>query len=420
VLPNWETIYHFVFLPTYNESIEVLRHTFRSLAETKYPLKKLVVILGGEERGGRERFLAKAAEIETEFGQLFYKFIITIHPMDLPDEIPGKGSNLNYMGHQVKTIVDQELKIPYEDIIVSSFDIDTCTHPQYFSCLTDTFLNHPNRLRTSYQPIALYNNNMWESNPVLRVGAFGTTFWLMTDLMRPERLFTFSSHSMSWQMLVDVDFWEKDIVTEDSRIFLQGFLRYDGDYTVTPIFVPVSMNTVADASWWKSIKALYKQQRRWAWGVEHLPYMMWHFRTKRQQKKIPFAKRLYYLWNLGEGMYSWATVPTLLFILGRLPLYLAQGQAKASVITQNAPFVLEYLMDFAMAGILVSAIMSLALLPPRPEEKSRINYLVMVLQWILIPITAIFFSSFPAIDAQTRFMTGNYLTFVVTEKKAIK
>lgn len=404
--PNWQRIHHLVFLPTYNEPIEVIRATFVSLCQTAYPLDRFIVVLAGEARSGHEAFLNRAEKIRQEFGSKFFRFIVTVHPADLPDEIPGKGSNLNYAGHQVKTIIEQELHIPTADIIVSSFDIDTQAHAQYFSCLTYKFLTNPNPLRTSYQPMALYNNNMWESNALLRVAAFGTTFWLMTELMRPERLFTFSSHSMSWQMLVDVDFWEKDIVTEDSRIFLQGFLRYNGDYSVTPIFVPVSMNTVADENWWKSLRALYKQQRRWAWGVEHLPYMLWHFRQKKQTGSIPFWRRLRYTWNQLEGMYSWATVPILLFVLGRLPLMTISGADKATVITQNAPFILERLMWLAMAGMFASAFLALRLLPPRPKHVGPHTTLVMILQWLLLPITFIIFGSIPAVDSQTRLLLG--------------
>ncbi len=405
---DWQRIRHLVFLPTYNESLEVLRETFTSLAKTKYPLDKFIIVLAGEERVGREVFLAKAETIKQEFGHLFDRMIITVHPPDLPDEIPGKGSNLHYAGHQVKKIIDQELHIPYEDIIVSSFDIDTQAHPQYFSCLTYNFLTHPNPLRTSYQPVALYDNNMWESGAALRVAAFGTTFWLMTELMRPERLFTFSSHSMSWQMLVDVDFWQKDIVTEDSRIFLQGFLRYHGDYTVTPIFLPVSMNTVSAGQWWQSLKALYKQQRRWAWGVEHFPYLLGNFRQnkKSDQPKISFWKRFRYLFNQTEGMYSWATVPIMLFFFGRLPLYTVTGVDRATVIAQNAPFILERLMQLAMAGIFVSAFVALLMLPPRPKHIGRGTWLIMILQWALLPITFVVFGSIPAIDAQTRLLLG--------------
>ncbi|MFA6534280.1 MAG: glycosyltransferase family 2 protein [Patescibacteria group bacterium] len=421
-IPDWQRLYHLIFLPTYNESLEVLRRTFASLAASHYSGQKFIVVLAGEERAGRAEFLARAEVIKREFGSQFFRLIVTVHPADLPDEIPGKGSNINYAGHEVKKIIDNDLKIPYADLVVSSFDIDTCAHSQYFACLSYKYLTHPNPERTSYQPIALYNNNMWESDIILRTAAFGTTFWLMTDLMRPERLFTFSSHSMSWQMLVDVDFWEKDIVTEDSRIFLQGFLRYDGDYTVTPIFVPVSMNTVAGKTWWQGLRNLYRQQRRWAWGVEHLPYMLWYFREKKREHKISWYQRAHYIWNLGEGMYSWASMSILLFILGRLPLWLARGSEKAALLTQNTPFVLEWLMDFAMTGMLVSAVLSLALLPPRPEQQPRHKYITMFLQWLLLPVTLIIFGSFPATEAQTRlFLGGKYrLGFWVTPKEGEK
>jgi hypothetical protein len=63
-------------------------------------------------------------------------------------------------------------------------------------------------------------------------------------------------------------------------------------------------------------------------------------------------------------------------------------------------------------------IISTLLLPPRPKGYGRRKSLEMVTQWILIPITAILFSSFPAIDAQTRLMFGKYLTFRVTKKAA--
>ncbi len=408
---NWGRLYHMVFLPTSGESLDVLRTTFESILKNSHPLEKFIVLLAGEERA-KDDFLPKAEALEKEYGGQFAKLLVTVHPDGVEGEIKAKGANAHYAGKKAKEWVDEQ-GIPYENIIVSYFDCDTCAHPQYFACVAYHYLTHPNPMRTSYQPIALYNNNIWESMPIMRIAAFSTTFWLMTELARPERLMTFSSHSMSFRALVDVDFWQKDIVTDDSRIFLQCFMRYDGDYTVTPIFVPVSMDTVMTDGLWKSLKSLYKQQRRWAWGVEHFPYMAHHF---QRNKKIPLGKKVRFLWNHVEGMFTWAAAPILLFVLGRLPLLAAPTSLKDSVVLQNTPFTLEKIMFVSMIGIMVSAVFSLLLLPAKTKPTGMWSRIVMVLQWIFLPVTLIIFGSFPATEAQTRLMLGKRLGFFVTPK----
>jgi hypothetical protein len=412
--PRFGEMYHLVFLPTYDEDVSIVRQTFASLVASSYPgmKERFIVVLAGEERR-QEHFASVAAEMEREFGGNFFRLFVTLHPKDLPDELPGKGANINWAGHRAQELIDQ-LRIPYENVIVSSFDVDTCVHPHYFSCLTYKYLTHPNPTHTSFQPIALYNNNIWDAPALVRVAAFGTTFWLMTELARPERLFTFSSHSMSFKALVDVGFWQKDIVTEDSRIFLQCLLHYDGDYTVTPMHVPVSMDTVMAETWGRSLKNLYLQQRRWAWGVEHFPFLMSRFWKNRT---FPLKRKIFHVWTLAEGMYTWATAPLMIFIFGYLPFWVAPQQLRASVFFQNTPHTLETIMRLAMVGGLVAAAVSLTLLPPKPSHKSRYDVVVMLLQWLLVPITFIGFGSFPAIDAQTRLMLGRYLGFNVTEKK---
>ncbi|OGL87402.1 hypothetical protein A3I40_00170 [Candidatus Uhrbacteria bacterium RIFCSPLOWO2_02_FULL_48_12] len=409
--PAWRNMYHLIFLPTYREDLSVIEATVKSLTQMAYDPKRFIVILAGEERDA-ENFAKISSYLADHYRHFFYDLVVTVHPANLPDEIPGKGSNLNWSGHRLKKYVDSA-GLPYQNLIVSSFDVDTLAHRQYFACLTYKFLSHPNPTHASYQPAVLYNNNIWDAPAITRVAAFGTTFWLMTELARPERLFTFSSHSMSWQALVDVGFWEKQIVTEDSRIFLQCFLRYDGDYSVTPIYVPVSMDMVMAKSYLKSLVSLYKQQRRWAWGIEHLPYMLWNF---SKNPRIPWRKKLYYIWNLSEGMYSWATAPILIFLIGRLPLYVAPMSMQQQALFQNAPFVLEKLLQLSMIGIFVSVLMSLKLLPPRPSSARPHAYLTMIFQWLLLPITFGVFGSLPATEAQTRLMFGRYLGFNVTEK----
>ena len=407
---NWERIYHVVMLPTYKEDISILRHALKSLSETKYRSDRFIVVLGGEE-GDEQNFLEYKKILSKEFADKFKKLMFTVHPKGLPGEMAGKGSNMRWMAKEVRPIIN-EMHLPYENILVSAFDVDTIAHEQYFARLTYLFLTVENPLRASYQPLTLFSNNIWYATAPVRISAFGTTFWLLTELVREERMWTFSSHSMPWQMLVDVGYHEADLVSEDSRIFLQGLIHYDGDYRVVPMFIPVHMDAVEGETYFESLKALYKQQRRWAWGVEHLPYMIEQF---RKHPELPRSVKFKFLFNHIEGMYTWATAPMLIFMLGYLPFFVA-GDSPTAIIA-NSPFALERMMQVATIGVFASGIMSFLFLPKRPGEVGKHNWLIMIAQWGLLPITFILFGAIPAIDAQTRFMLGTYLGFNVTEKK---
>lgn len=409
---QWREYVHAIFLPVYNEDESVVRSTLEGLLKSSLPAKQMLVVLAGEERK-LEHFESFCYKLKEEYGDRFFEFLVTIHPSDLPDEIPGKGSNIHYAGKKVQEYVDAR-GIAYDRVIVSAFDIDTIVHPHYFSALSYTYLSVENPTRASYQPFALYNNNMWESPAVLRIMAFGTTFWLLTELPRVDRMVTFSSHSMSFRALVDVGFWEKRIVSEDSRIYWQCVLKYDGDYRTYPIFLPVSMDTVRDETFWRSVKNLYKQQRRWAWGTEHIPFMFWNL---PKHPAIPWRRKLYYMFNLIEGKFSWGMTAIILLVFGRLPLLVAGDEVRSTVLFQNTPHILEWLMGGAMLGLLFSMTYSLLLLPPRPSSVRSFTMLVMILQWLLLPISLICMSAVPAIDAQTRLMFGKYLGFNVSAKK---
>ena len=100
----------------------------------------------------------------------FADLIFYTHPSDLPDEIPGKGSNIHYAELEFKNYADIK-GWRYEDVIISVFDVDTVVHPEYFAHLTFMYLSHPRPERSSFQPVTLYNNNLWESPAAVRVPA---------------------------------------------------------------------------------------------------------------------------------------------------------------------------------------------------------------------------------------------------------
>jgi hypothetical protein len=410
---RWEGKKHVVFLTLYKEEWSVVKTAIESIAASAYEPSAFTIVIAGEQRA-EENYKDILAHIHGEFADTFGRIIGVLHPVGLDDEIPGKGSNLHFAEQRMAQYIDQS-QWNEEDVITTIFDIDTICHKEYFGHLTYLYCTDPDPTRTSFQPIALYNNNIWESPAVLRIMSFGTTFWMFTALARQDALVTFSSHSMSWKTLRAVGFHEKRIVSEDSRIFYQCLLHHNGKYRVTPMYLPVSMDTVRDDSWWQSMKNLYKQQRRWAWGVEHVPYLLWEFRKKGNA--IPWWMKFKWVFVEWEGKWSWSLVAILITLLGQLPIFLAGESVRQSALFINTPHMLQLLMTIAMLGLLLSALLSFPLLPRRPESHPRHTYIILLLQWALLPISMIFMSAIPAIDAVTHLMRGKYLGFNVSQKK---
>src|SRR3989344_7448153 len=409
---SWQDIYHLIILPRYKEGRELVTASIESILNSAYPKTKIILVLAQEARAGIEENKL-GYELEKEYGSNFFQFLVTEHPDNLQGEITGKGSNAAYAGKIAKEKIIDALGIKYNHVIVSNFDIDTVAPNHYFSLLTYLYLTTQDSLHTSYQPIPLYTNNIWEAPALARVVAFSATFWHTIQQERPERLTTFSSHSMPFQALVDVNFWQTNMVSEDSRIFWQCFLRYDGHYRVTPMFYPVAMAANVTPAFWQTIKNIYKQQRRWGFGVENVPYFFFGF---YKNKLIPLKKKLYYIFNILEGFHSWATNAVIIFLLGWLPVVVGGSKFNQSVLSLNLPQFTRVIMSLAMIGLISSAVLSVVLLPPRPLHYRRFKYLWMVLQWILFPITTIILGALPGLEAQTRLMLGKYLGFWVTPK----
>ena len=411
----WTDFYHVIIIPNYRESLTVLRSTLNGLVASEYPQDKLIVVLATE---GREGDIGKErAEIITkEYAHLFGRFLVTVHPDDIIGELKGKGANQAWAAAELKRLIIDKENFDYDLLLVSVFDADTIIHPGYFYCLMHHFLTVTNPYRASFQPVPVYHNNLWEAPFFARVAAFSNTFWQMMQQLRPEKLATYSSHSMTWRALVDIGFWSTNMVSEDSRIFWHCFCYYKGDYRVEPLYFPVSMDICMDKGIVKTSSNLYRQQRRWGWGVENIPYLL--FNTYKQWKTLPKDARKRYINHIIVqlyGFHSWATNALITSVLGWLPLLLGGDDFNSQVLSNNLPTVTKFFMTLAMVGMVISAIISVLILPQ--DHKPGIKkYFIMLVQWLFLPVVIIAFGAIPGLEAQTRLMLGKYMGFWVTPK----
>ncbi len=409
---DWEDVIHVVIYAIYKESYEVVEASVRSCFESNYPKDKILVVLALEERAG-EAAQEVGRKIREKFAGVFMDIIISTHPDGIAGELKAKGANTYHAGKVLQGYVD-ERGINYDDVIVSCFDADTLASRQYFANVAYNYVLYPDRTFRSYQPIPLFSNNIWDVPAINRLVAFGSSYWQIIESTRPYRLVNFSSQAMSLKTLVDIDFWDRSVVSEDSKQFYRAYYQYNGNHKVVPIFTPVSMDAVLGKTYWGTLKAQYIQKRRWAWGIEHFPYVMEKFFSMRHQMTL--YQRIIHPFRIFEGHISWATSSLLVALGGWVPI-LINIDFRSSILAYHLPVLARDLLSITWLGIIISTIISFQLLPPRPAKYGKTKVVEMVLQWVLVPISGIIFGSIPAIEAETRLMLGKYLGFQVTHKE---
>ena len=186
-----------------------------------------------------------------------------------------------------------------------------------------------------------------------------------------------------------------------------------GDYRVVPMYTTVSMDVVTADTWWSTLRSLYKQKRRWAWGVENFPLIIRGFLAT---PGIPLREKFMHTIKVFEAHVAWATWGFMLTLINWLPALFAGREFSDTVMYFSAPRISGLIFNLGGLALAVTIGLSL-LLMPRPA--SRMPLLLRVrhaLEWLLVPVITLFFSAIPALDAQTRLMLGRRMEFWVAGK----
>ena len=414
--PKPSSIYNALIMPAYNESIEVIEPALKSVLDTTYDKRRLIVVFAYEERGGVD-IDTTAKTLKKKYGKYFHSFHIVKHPKDLPNEVVGKGGNITHAGKWLERYLQQE-GIAFSDVIVTTMDCDNKPHKYYFDYVTYEYVTREDRKHLSFQPICLFTNNIWDVPAPMRVVATGNSFWNIISSMRPYSLRNFASHSQPMSALVEMNFWSTRTIVEDGHQYWRSYFYFSGNYEVVPIFVPIYQDAVLSNGYRKTLKAQFIQLRRWSYGASDVAYVGNNvFNRNRTTKFWPSLARFI---RLLDGHVTQACIALIVAFGGWAPLVL-NGEAARSVAAHQLPDTVSLIQQIAMVGILVSIFVSFKLLPPRPERYKKSRNILMVLQWVLMPVIAIVYSSMASYNAQTHLLIGKYLDkFDVTEKTTVE
>lgn len=413
--PKPQDIINVVIIATYNESREVLEPTVQAVAESSFPAEQTILVIAYEQRGP-EATRRTAQQLADMYKGTFREAFAIAHPEDLPNEVVGKGGNITYAAKWFQRWAT-ETEINKDNVIVTTLDSDNRPDPSYLSYVAYEFIVNDRRHRCSYQPTALFLNNIWDAPAPMRILATGNSFWNMINSLRPHMLRNFASHSQSLLALEQTDFWSTRTIVEDGHQFWRSYFTFDGDYEVIPIYVPIYQDAVLSDTYRKTLKAQFIQLRRWAYGASDIPYVA--TRVLSKNRRVPFRDGYAKLLRLIDGHVSWATTPLLLALAAWAPLIFAP-EAIRSIAAQELPQLVSFLQTAALLGLCVNIFLAMKMLPPRPERYKRRRTLWMVLQWAIMPVTSLIYGSSSAINSQTHLLLGKYLDkFEVTDKTVI-
>ena len=215
-----------------------------------------------------------------------------------------------------------------------------------------------------------------------------------------------------------MDFWSRRTIVEDGHQYWRSLFFFDGDYAVIPIRIPIYQDAVVDETLWKTVKAQFVQVRRWYYGASDVAYVGSRLFVKKSRRVVPFWQLFPKFWRLLDGHVTLAIMAPLITFGAWVPMIM--NYSSHAIVAYNLPNIVSVVETFAMVGLVVTVLISFRMLPRRPARYRKGRNALMLLQWILMPITSILYQSLAAYYAQTRLMLGLYMEKFDVTKKIVK
>lgn len=406
-------VHHVVVVPNYREPLAILERTLEGLAAQANAQRQLTVVLAMEVTDPEAE--NKARVLQARFGGRFAHLFATFHPANLPGELPGKGTNQRWAAQQAREYLVGRLGMAIDDLTLTSCDADSLLHPDYFGEVTRLFVADPGRHYRYWQAPLRFSNNIWRVHPFVRVLTMLANVLNLSELANPFVLkLTQSTYTFSFRLADAIDYWDTQVVAEDSHILLRGFFGSGGRASLRPIFLPISGDAVTGDTGWETLRNFYRQRMRHAWACQNTAYVLQQWNLHPQ---ISVSQKLLYLLQVIQD-YSLFATAVFLLALGWLLGLAATGSAVSSFFILAIPtavFVainalgsagtwLIWAIEYARSAHDVTGWRP-ALLPPD------------VVTWIVMPLVTMVLAVFPVIHANTKMLLGSQLFFVRTQKE---
>lgn len=260
------TIRHIVAMTLYKEPMSVLTTTLDSLVRQENAKSRITVIIGMECRTPDKD--AKRDEVLAKYEGKFLRLIVTFHPSDVPGEIPGKCSNMNYACRQGLQILRQDAEYEYEkyEHIFTNCDCDAVFDPEYMQELETEYskLTPADRHSSIWQSIIIYKR---DSMPFfVNITGVLRTFFFMGVLI-PWNINPMSHYSLSVKLLEEGAFTHPAYQMEDIIALIRYTILTRREIRIRPLNLISINGPTSGANYADEIREWALQVRRWTIGA---------------------------------------------------------------------------------------------------------------------------------------------------------
>lgn len=406
-LPDFDRVRHIVIIPEYKEPLHILRRTLDNLVLQDFPKKRLIVVLATEKKDPDAQNTSTI--LRKEYGGKFGAFLVTEHPI-LPNEVAGKSSNMAWAAKQVVQQLKDSIETDFST--VTSCDADALLHPKYYSCLTYRFLTDSSRMYHFYQGAILFYSNIWRIPMPNRLFNTINSIWNLSLLSQTSRFINFSTYSISLSTIIDVGYWDVDVIPEDYHLFFKVYFAKGKLVKTEGLFLPVLVDAAESHGFFRTAINQYEQSKRWAWGVSDIPFVI---RNAFLHSEIPLRDRLRRVISILEHHIFWPANWFLLTIGSTIPPLVNPAFGR-TVLGHNLAQISSSILTLSTIFLVIVFVIDWRIRPPKPKEYATWKLPFLYLQWFTIPIISFFLSALPGLDAHTRLMLGKRLEYRVTEK----
>lgn len=410
---EWDKYHYCSIIPFASESINIVRETVKSIADSNFPKERLMLCLSSEKALPQGKEVSE--QIKKEFKDKFQHIFITEHELK-PGEMKGKSANQNHAGRFLYKEIEK-LGLDPAYVLLTSNDADVINHKEYIPHLIFKFLsNGEYRHKRIYQPVPTDYYDHWNANFFSRIIVSLGVQWRLAIHQRDDyRTIVYAFYSMSLKMLKDIDFWDVDLIPEDERTQFNAMFKFARDFKVVQMYIPTQGRAVQGKTVRQAFKEQYKQIRRWAWGASEFAVAM---TRSLQHKHVPWTVKLTPMFGQIRNSTEWITASAIPIVNSLVPIFMNE-EFKDTYLGFGLPRYTQILMTITTAFIILIIYIEFKLAPKRPSIRERgfFSWIFTFVQWGLLPVIGFILSAIPALEAQTRLILNKRIVYIESKKE---